>query len=136
MRARRPLLLIALLGFGLAVPHARADEVILIDGRTRTGKVLSEDKRYVVLETQLGRIRIARADVRDVIREDDPAGGGAESGNGTEKTDVPETTGTRRPVRPRKLDRPVPADPPETTGDPAPGGENDQPESGDPPESS
>ncbi len=125
MRSRRLPLLIALLGLGLAVPHARADEVILIDGRIRTGKVVSEDKRYVVLETQLGRIRIARADVRDVIHDGDPVS------DEPAKTD--EKSDTARPNRPRKIDRPVKADPPETKDDDPPAdGAGDQPEADDP----
>ena len=91
MRARRLPLLIALLGLGLAVPRAHADEVILVDGRSRTGKVVSEDKRYVVLQTKLGRIRIARADVRDVIREGAPADSPALPSIGPEGIDFNQT---------------------------------------------
>jgi len=84
-RPSHPLRFALLLGLAslLFAGAARADEVILKSGKVRRGDVISEDERFVVLESRLGRIRIPASEVAEVRRgegeadepaTDDPSG--------------------------------------------------------------
>ncbi len=60
----------ALLVTAWCAAPAHAEEIVLRNGKTREGRIVVRDEHYVVLETALGRIRIALADI-ETIRTDD-----------------------------------------------------------------
>ena len=88
----RPSLAALLLGVAalLLTADARADEVVLKSGKIRKGDVVSEDARFIVLESPLGRIRIPATEVVE-IRRDESDGG---VGERTELPTVPPATDT------------------------------------------
>lgn len=70
----RPFMLLAValgLSLGLAV-LARADVVLTKDGRRLEGTIVSVTKAEVVIETRIGRVTVARADVREIQRGNTP----------------------------------------------------------------
>lgn len=76
--------LAALCCAALAASLARADEVILKNGGAIRGRIVSEDDAQVVIETDAGKVSIARARIREVMRSqpqppprDEPAPGDA-----------------------------------------------------------
>ena len=84
LRPRRPLTVLSLtLALALAAP-ARADRVVLQDGAVREGRIVEEGRSHVVLETEIGRIRISRDDIRDLVKEAPPAPERGETGDADE----------------------------------------------------
>lgn len=109
---RLPLAVLVLAAAGtlLAAADARGDEVVLKSGKVRKGRVVSEDARFVVIESRFGPIRIAASEVVEVRRDaprgedtqkeppktDQPAPAPVPAGDGTAErpTDSPEEVAT------------------------------------------
>ncbi len=88
---RRALLATLVLATLLSGGNAHADEVKLKSGKVRNGKVISENERFVILETRLGRLRIPVSEVESVSRREDASADGdadAET-DGAEAPDKP-----------------------------------------------
>lgn len=62
----------ALLAVLLFASACRGDEVLLRSGGTIRGRVISEDEREVVVQTDAGPVKIPRAKVREVLRSQAP----------------------------------------------------------------
>ena len=59
-------------GLLLVALSARADVVVLKDGRRIEGEIAREDARQVVVKTGLGELTFARADVVEIVRKKTP----------------------------------------------------------------
>jgi hypothetical protein len=107
--AGRTLLAAALIAAAFATTgESRADDVTLKSGKVRQGRVVSEDERFVILETRLGRIRIPASEVESVTRDEaQPTDAGDGTSSGTPEAgadDRPHVPPRRAVVRRRKPD--------------------------------
>ena len=86
-------LLLAAVFVGLVLPGlSRADEVLLKSGGAVRGKVVSEDEKEVVVQTDSGKVKIPRAKVDKVVRS---RGGGAAAEPPPARDDGPARTAKR-----------------------------------------
>ncbi len=74
---------------------AHAEEVVLHSGKVRRGKIVDQDKQFVIVETSLGRLRIERTQIARILEDGTLARESAahEAGSGTsgEPTTQPPT---------------------------------------------
>lgn len=58
-----------LLAFVFALPSARADIVVMRDGRRIEGKIVREDATELEIRMRIGSVTVQRADVVDIVRQ-------------------------------------------------------------------